>query len=165
MVSRCAWVTDDPLYIAYHDEEWGRPVHDDRKLFEMLTLEGAQAGLSWITILKRRENYRNAFDNFNPQKVSRYDEEKVDELLNNEGIIRNELKTHSVNADAKSLLEIQRKSGSFDRYIRKLVEGKQKINQSKHQEDVPRSSNGPEAMSKDLKNRCFKSIGPRICYA
>jgi len=165
MVSRCAWVTEEPLYISYHDEEWGRPVHDDRKLFEMLTLEGAQAGLSWITILKRRENYRNAFDNFDPQKVSRYDEEKINELLNDEGIIRNKLKIYSVITNAQCFLEVQREFGSFDTYIWQFVDGKPKINQWKHEEDVPSSTKESKAMSEDLKKRGFKFVGPTICYA
>jgi len=162
---RCTWVTDDPIYIAYHDEEWGRPVHDDRKLFEMLTLEGAQAGLSWITILKRRANYRNAFDGFAPELVSEYDELKIDHLMNNEGIIRNRRKIESVVTNAKAFLQVQQEYGSFDAYIWQFVDGKPVMNHYKKQSDVPASTVVSEHMSKDLKKRGFKFVGPIICYS
>src|SRR5699024_9478009 len=120
--NRCTWVTEDPTYIAYHDHEWGRPVHDDQKLFEMLSLEGAQAGLSWLTILKRRENYRAAFDNFDPETVSKYKEEKIQALLQDEGIIRNKLKVRSVVTNAQVFLNVQQEYGSFDKYIWQFVD-------------------------------------------
>lgn len=162
---RCKWVTDDPLYINYHDHEWGRPVHDDRKLFEMLTLEGAQAGLSWITILKRRENYRKAFDDFNPEIISQYDEQKIEALLMDEGIIRNKRKIHSVVTNAQSFLKIQHEFGSFDAYIWQFVGGSPIVNDWESHSEVPSSTKESEQMSKDLKKRGFKFVGPTICYA
>lgn len=162
---RCAWVTDDPLYIKYHDEEWGRPVHDDCKLFEMLTLEGAQAGLSWITVLKRRENYRKAFDGFDPEIISQYDPRKIDKLLNNEGIIRNRRKIASVVTNAKAFLNVQKEYGSFDAYIWQFVKGKPIVNHFESYEDVPTYTEESEQMSKDLKKRGFSFVGPTICYA
>ena len=165
MKKRCAWVTDDPLYKTYHDHEWGRPVHDDRKLFEMLTLEGAQAGLSWLTILKRREHYREAFDQFDVNKISTYDEAKITELLNNKGIIRNKLKIHSVITNARCFLEVQHEYGSFDIYIWQFVGGQPQVNHWPTESDVPSSTKESEAMSKDLKKRGFKFVGPTICYA
>ncbi|SES99267.1 DNA-3-methyladenine glycosylase I [Oceanobacillus limi] len=164
--NRCKWVpTDDQLYIDYHDTEWGRPTHDERELFEMLSLEGAQAGLSWITILRRRENYRKAFDNFEPSIISQYDDEKVEELLQNEGIIRNRLKINSVIKNAKAFQEVQKEFSSFDKYIWQFVGGKPIINHWQSQEDVPASTIESEQMSKDLKKRGFKFVGPTICYA
>src|SRR5476649_569964 len=130
--TRCGWCTTDPLYIEYHDKEWGRPVHDDRLLFEFLILEGAQAGLSWITVLKKRDNYRKAFDNFNAAKVARYNALKVKQLLNNEGIIRNRLKIASAIANAKAYLAVQKEFGSFDKYIWQFVEGKPQQNHFTH---------------------------------
>lgn len=165
MATRCAWVTDDPIYIAYHDNEWGRPVHDDQKLFEMLSLEGAQAGLSWITILKRRENYLKAFDQFEPKKISEYGGTKIDQLMNDKGIIRNKLKIHSVITNAQAFLKIQQAFGSFDTYIWQFVGGKPKLNEWENEEDVPSLTKESEAMSKDLKKRGFKFVGPTICYA
>ncbi|WP_404457410.1 DNA-3-methyladenine glycosylase I [Oceanobacillus kapialis] len=162
---RCAWVTDDPLYIAYHDEEWGVPVTDDRKLFEMLCLEGAQAGLSWITILKRRDNYRKAFDNFQPEIVSKYSEEKVEKLLANEGIIRNKLKVRSVITNAQAFLQVKEEFGSFQSYIWQFVGGKPIVNHWESMEQVPAVTEESERMSKDLKRRGFKFVGPTICYA
>jgi len=162
---RCAWVTDDPIYIAYHDEEWGRPVHDDQKLFEMLTLEGAQAGLSWITILKRREDYRQAFDGFAPEIVSEYDKYKVAELMNNNGIIRNRRKIESTVTNARAFLNIQKEFGSFDTYIWQFVGKTPVVNHYKHHRDVPASTKVSEQMSKDLKKRGFKFVGPVICYS
>lgn len=171
--SRCEWVTNDLDYMRYHDEEWGpRPEkgsliihHDDRYLFEMLSLEGAQAGLSWLTILKRRDNYRKAFDYFNPNIVAHYDEEKIRELLENKGIIRNELKIRSVVTNAQAFLKVQQEFGSFNQYIWQFVEGKQLINHWESIRDVPAKTKESEALSKDLKKRGFKFVGPVICYS
>ncbi|WP_010529296.1 DNA-3-methyladenine glycosylase I [Lentibacillus jeotgali] len=163
--TRCEWVTDDPIYIVYHDDEWGRPTHDDQSLFEMLSLEGAQAGLSWITILKRRENYREAFDHFDPEKVACYDSDKVHELIQNEGIIRNRRKIESVITNAMAFLKIQREFGSFDRYIWQFVGGEPIVNDWDEHAEVPATTKESEQMSKDLKKRGFKFVGPTICYA
>ncbi|TRM11296.1 DNA-3-methyladenine glycosylase I [Lentibacillus cibarius] len=162
---RCAWVTDDPIYIDYHDREWGRPVHDDRKLFEMLSLEGAQAGLSWITILKRRDGYRKAFDYFDPEKVSTYDEHKVSELLQDAGIIRNRRKIESVIKNAHAFLNIQKEFGSFDAYIWQFTGGEPILNDWDTHADVPAYTKESKHMSKDLKKRGFTFVGPTICYA
>lgn len=163
---RCAWVPEeDSLYRDYHDLEWGRAEHDDQKLFEMLTLEGAQAGLSWITILRRRKNYRMAFDQFDPSLIVRYDEEKVQSLLQNEGIIRNERKIRSVIQNAKAFLAIQKEYGSFDTYIWSFVGGKPLVNHWQDASEVPAKTTESEAMSKDLKKRGFNFVGPTICYA
>ncbi|RYG74266.1 DNA-3-methyladenine glycosylase I [Lentibacillus lipolyticus] len=162
---RCDWVTDESIYIDYHDHEWGRPVHDDQKLFEMLSLEGAQAGLSWITILKRRENYREAFDYFDPEKVSTYDEQKVNQLLQNAGIIRNRRKIESVIKNAHAFLNIQEEFGSFDKYIWQFVGGEPMLNDWATHADVPAYTEESEQMSKDLKKCGFKFVGPTICYA
>ena len=163
--SRCSWVTTDPLYLDYHDNEWGRPVYDDRKLFELLTLEGAQAGLSWVTILKRRENYRKAFDNFQPEIIAGYNEEKVESLLQNEGIIRNRRKILSVIQNAKAFLELQAEFGSFAAYVWQFVDGKSLVNHWEQVEDVPAKTEISEKLSKDLKRRNFSFVGPTICYA
>jgi len=162
---RCQWAGTDPLYNLYHDKEWGVPVHDDRKLFEMLNLEGAQAGLSWITILRKRENYRKAFDNFDPKKIVKYDSKKVKQLLANEGIVRNRLKIAAVISNAKSFLEVQKEFGSFDKYIWQFVNGKPIINKRKSIKDIPATTPESDAMSKDLKKRGFKFVGSTICYA
>lgn len=164
-LSRCAWVTEDPLYIAYHDNEWGRPVHDDKLLFEMLILEGAQAGLSWITILKRRENYRKAFDNFNVEVISQYHQEKVEKLLEDEGIIRNRRKVESVIRNAQAFIEVQKEFGSFDAFIWQFVGGKPIVNSWNALSEIPTNTNESIAMSKDLKKRGFNFVGPTICYA
>ena len=164
-INRCGWATNDPLYIDYHDKEWGVPVHDDRKLFEMLILEGAQAGLSWITILKKRENFRKAFNNFDAKKISKYNQSKIDELLNDAGIIRNKLKINAAVQNAKAFLEVQKEFGSFDKYIWQFVDGKQKINSYKSLKDVPAKTKVSDDMSKDLKRRGFKFVGSTICYA
>ncbi len=148
---RCSWVADDPIYIEYHDKEWGRPVYDDRKLFEMLCLEGAQAGLSWITILRRRENYQEAFNSFQVEKISQYDASDVERLVKNEGIIRNRRKIESVIKNAKAVLQIREHYGTFSAYIWKFVDGKPIINQWKDDEEVPNQSEQSIAMSKDLK--------------
>ena len=165
MKTRCAWTTNDPLYLKYHDEEWGVPVHDDRKLFEMLILEGAQAGLSWITILRKRENYRKAFDKFDAKKIAMYDSKKVKELLQNEGIVRNKLKIAAAIQNAKLFLEVQKELGSFDKYIWQFVNGKQITNRWKSLKEIPAKTKESDAMSKDLKKRGFKFVGSTICYA
>jgi len=165
MKERCDWSGTDPLYIEYHDKEWGIPVHDDRKLFEMLILEGAQAGLSWITILRKRENYRKAFDNFDVKKIARYDRRKVKSLLTNEGIVRNKLKIAATIANAKAFLNIQKEFGSFDVYIWKFVGGKPRHNKPKNLKDVPAKTTESDAMSKDLKAHGFSFVGSTICYA
>ena len=165
MKLRCPWASNDPLYILYHDQEWGVPVHDDRKLFEMLILEGAQAGLSWITILKKRENYRKAFDNFDAKKIARYGEKKVKELLRNEGIVRNRLKIGAAIRNAQAVLAIQKEFGSFDTYIWQFVGGRQKANRWKSLQDVPPKTSESDAMSKELKQRGFTFVGSTICYA
>lgn len=162
---RCTWCGTDPLYVLYHDQEWGVPVHDDRKLFEMLNLEGAQAGLSWITILRKRENYRKAFDNFDAKKIVKYDKKKVMKLLKNEGIIRNRLKIAAVISNAKAFLQIQKEFGSFDLYIWQFVGGKPIVNKRLSIKDIPASTPESDAMSKDLKKRGFKFVGSTICYA
>ena len=165
MKTRCTWSISDPIYVDYHDNEWGVPLHDDRFLFEFLILEGAQAGLSWITILKKRENYRKAFDNFDPEKIAKYSDKKVEKLLKNEGIIRNRLKINAAVQNAKSFLNIQKEFGSFDKYIWHFVNGKPKINKWKNLQDVPSKTKESDLMSKDLKNRGFKFVGSTICYA
>ena len=165
MKIRCPWANNYPLMIGYHDREWGVSVHDDSLLFEFLILEGAQAGLSWTTILKKRENYRLAFDNFDPEKVSAYNDQKIEELVENSGIVRNKLKIRSAIVNAKLLLEIQREYGSFDNYIWKFVDGKPIQNKWKKMEDIPSSTLESENMSSDLKKRGFKFVGPTICYA
>jgi len=165
MKTRCKWAGNDPLYQKYHDKEWGIPVHDDRKLFEMLILEGAQAGLSWITILRKRENYRKAFDNFDARKIARYDSKKVKQLLQNEGIIRNRLKINAAIINAKLFLEVQKEFGSFDKYIWRFVNGKPIINRWKNLKEIPAKTIESDAMGKDLKKRGFKFVGSTICYA
>ncbi len=165
MVIRCNWVTTDPLYIEYHDKEWGVPKHDDRDLFELLILEGAQAGLSWITILRKRENYRRAFDNFDPKKVARYDGSKVRELLSDKGIVRNRLKIMATIQNARSLIAVQDKFGSFDEYIWKFVGGKPKKNAWKSLEEIPSKTAESDVMSKNLLSRGFRFVGATICYS
>ncbi|HTY22654.1 MAG TPA: DNA-3-methyladenine glycosylase I [Desulfomonilaceae bacterium] len=162
---RCDWVGDDPTMIAYHDEEWGVPVHDERLLFEFLSLEGAQAGLSWSTILNRRENYRTAFDNFDPDKVAGYSEDKINYLLRNTAIIRNRLKVRSVVTNARAVLGVREEFGSFSAYIWRFVGGRTIQNRWERSIDVPAKTREAEAMSKDLKRRGFKFVGPTICYA
>lgn len=165
MIIRCDWVTDDPLYIEYHDEEWGIPVHDDKNLFEMLILEGAQAGLSWITILKKREYYKEAFDDFDYELIVTYDEGKIEELLANKNIIRNKLKINAAISNAKAFIKVQKEFGSFDKYIWQFVNGSTITNKWSRIEDVPTQTKESEVMSKDLKKRGFKFIGPVICYS
>jgi DNA-3-methyladenine glycosylase I len=167
-VSRCAWAGNDLLYQKYHDEEWGVPVHDDRKLFEMLILEGAQAGLSWITILRKRENYRKAFNNFDVKKIAKYDAKKVEQLLLNDGIVRNRLKIASTIQNAIIYLEMQKEFGSFDKYIWSRfggIGGKPIKNNWKSLIDIQPKTKESDAMSKDLKKRGFKFVGSTICYA
>ena len=161
----CTWAGTDPLYVAYHDDEWGVPVHDDRKLFEMITLEGAQAGLSWITILRKRENYRAAFDNFDPAIVAGYGEEKIAELLADAGIVRNRLKIRGTIQNARAYLEIQREFGSFDAYIWGFVDGKPITNAWTGMGDIPARTELSDAISKDLKKRGFTFVGSTIVYA
>ena len=165
MVERCGWSGTDPLYIRYHDEEWGVPVHDDRKLFEMLILEGAQAGLSWITILRKRENYRKAFNNFDAKKIARYDIKKVRSLLANEGIVRNRLKVEGAIRNAKAFLAVKKEFGSFDAYIWQFVGGRPRQNSRKTLKEIPARTPESDAMSKDLKKRGFTFVGSTICYA
>ena len=162
---RCAWCGSDPLYVAYHDEEWGVPVHDDVKLFEFLTLEGAQAGLSWSTILKKRENYRKAFDSFDIQKIAQYDDAKIQELLQNPGIVRNRLKVRSVVKNANVVLRIQEEFGSFDAFIWRYVDDKPKQNAWKTLSEIPTHTPESDVMSKDLKKRGCSFVGSTICYA
>jgi DNA-3-methyladenine glycosylase I len=161
---RCPWPVDD-LYIAYHDTEWGVPLHDDRALFEFLVLEGAQAGLSWHIVLKKRENYRKAFDRFDPQKVARYNAAKVAALLANPGIIRNRLKIAAAVRNAKAFLAVQEEFGSFDRYIWRFVEGRPIVNTHRSMKEVPARTRESDAMSHDLKQRGFTFVGSTICYA
>jgi len=165
MTHRCEWAGDDPLYVSYHDQEWGVPVHDDRTLFEFLVLEGAQAGLSWITILRRRENYRQAFDNFDPQKVARYNQTKVKSLLQDPGIIRNKLKVNSAVQNAQAFLRIKEEFGSFNKYIWKFVNHQPIINAWTQMNQIPASTPLSETISKDLKKRGFNFVGPTIVYA
>jgi DNA-3-methyladenine glycosylase I len=162
---RCDWVPDDDLYAAYHDEEWGVPLHDDRALFELLTLEGAQAGLSWITVLRKRGNYRKLFDGFDPGIVATYDEDKVAALLADPGIVRNKLKVRSTIDNAKGVLDVQREFGSFDAYIWQFVGGKPIVNAPASIAAVPALSSESETMSKALRKRGFRFVGPTICYA
>jgi DNA-3-methyladenine glycosylase I len=165
MLQRCAWAGSDPLYVAYHDQEWGVPVHDDRLLFEFLILEGMQAGLSWATILKKRENFRRAFDNFDPARVALYGDEKVAALLGDAGIVRNRLKVAAAVQNARSFLEVQEESGTFDAYIWLFTGGKTKKNAWLTLSDIPAHSPESDAMSKDLARRGFKFVGTTICYA
>ncbi|MHC1697193.1 MAG: DNA-3-methyladenine glycosylase I [Geobacteraceae bacterium] len=164
-ITRCAWVGDDPLYRAYHDEEWGVPVHDDKLLFEFLTLEGAQAGLSWLTILRKRSGYREAFAGFDPAAVARFDGAKVGELLVNTGIVRNRLKVESTITNARAFLAVQQEFGSFDAYQWRFVDGRPISNSWQSIGEVPASTPLSDAMSRDLKQRGFRFVGSTICYA
>lgn len=163
--TRCHWASNDPLYIEYHDHEWGVPVYDEQKLFEFILLEGAQAGLSWITILKRRENYRQAFDQFDPYKIARYNEKKLSSLLNDPGIIRNRLKVQAAVLNAQAFLQVKQELGNFTDYLWQFVDGKPIINHWSSASDVPVSTSVSDAMAKDLKKRGFKFVGTTICYA
>lgn len=162
---RCPWCGNDELYIRYHDEEWGVPVHDDIKHFEFLILESAQAGLSWLTILKKRENYRQAYEGFDPKKVAQYDDRKIEELMNNSGIVRNRRKIESSINNAKRFLEVVEEFGSFDRYIWSFVDYKPIKNQWKDISEIPAYTDLAERISKDLKKRGFTFLGPTIVYS
>lgn len=164
-MERCPWCGTDPLYVKYHDEEWGVPVHDEQKHFEFLILEGAQAGLSWITILRRRENYRKAFVNFDPAKVANFDDAKIGELLNDPGIIRNRLKVTAAVNNARRFLEVQQKFGSFDAYLWRFIDSKPVVNTWKELSEIPAKTELSEKISKDLKQQGFKFVGPTIIYA
>jgi DNA-3-methyladenine glycosylase I len=165
MKVRCEWAESDPLSREYHDKEWGVPVHNDRKLFEFIILEGMQAGLSWLTILRKRENFRKAFDNFDPKKIARYDKRKIKELLANPGIIRNRLKIAAAIQNAKTFLAIKKEFGSFDKYMWQFVNGKPKVNTWEKMSDLPARSAESDEMSQDLKKRGFRFVGSTICYA
>jgi len=162
---RCPWPGGDPLYQRYHDREWGVPVYNDRKLFEFLVLEGSQAGLSWITILRKRPAYRAAFDNFDFNKVARYPERKIKSLLQDAGIVRNELKIRSAVQNARAFLEVRREYGTFSKYMWNFTGGKPLQNRWKHLSELPASTPLSDALSKDLKQRGFKFVGSTICYA
>lgn len=165
MAKRCSWCGDDPLYVAYHDEEWGVPVRDDQTLFEFLLLEGAQAGLAWITVLRKREGYRSLFDDFNAQKVARYTDKKLEKLLLDPRIIRNRLKVYGARTNARAFLEVQAEHGSFANYIWDFVDGKPIENKWKSMRDVPATSPVSDKLSKDLKKRGFTFVGSTIMYA
>jgi DNA-3-methyladenine glycosylase I len=165
-MKRCAWVPqDNAAYLAYHDDEWGVPVHDDRRLFEMLTLEGAQAGLSWSTILNKREGYRRVFANFDPGTVARFSGRKVDRLLADPSIVRNRLKVESTVANAREVLRLQEEDGSLDGYLWSFVGGTPKVNRYRSLGEIPAETPESKAMSKDMKSRGFRFVGPTVCYA
>jgi len=161
----CNWPGKDPLMITYHDEEWGTPLHDDRKLFEFMVLDAFQAGLSWSTVLKKRENFRKAFDNFQPEIIADYSDVKIESLLNDAGIIRNRRKIMATVTNAQKFLKIKEEFGTFDKYIWQFTGGKTKMNRWKNLSDLPASSPESDAMSRDLKKRGFKFVGTTICYA
>ena len=165
MTIRCPWAGSDPLYLRYHDEEWGVPVHDDRHFFEMLVLEGAQAGLAWITVLHKREGYRDAFDGFDPAVVAGYDDRRIAALLANPAIIRNRLKIESAVGNARAFLRVQAEHGSFDRYVWRFVDGRPRVNRWRTMAEVPAETPESRALSRDLKRRGFRFVGPTICYA
>ena len=163
--SRCPWGDSHPLYVAYHDREWGLPAHGDRRLFEMLLLEGAQASLSWLTILKKRASYRRAFDRFDPEKIAAYDARKVRALLADPGIVRNRLKVRAFIDNAQAFLDVRREYGTFDAYIWQFVNGRPKVNRWKTMKEVPPRTPESDAMSRDLRERGFRFVGSTICYA
>ena len=163
--NRCSWCGDDPLYVAYHDQEWGVPLHADQQLFEFLILEGAQAGLSWLTILKKRDAYRKAYYQFDAGKIARFNSRSVDRLLNNPGIVRNRLKIEASITNARAFLNVQDAFGSFDNYIWQFVNHHPIQNRWHHLKDIPVSTNDSIQMSKDLQHRGFRFVGPTICYA
>jgi DNA-3-methyladenine glycosylase I len=165
MPRRCDWVSDDPLYIQYHDEEWGVPEHDDRRLFEMLLLEGAQAGLSWITILRKRENYRTAFAGFDPARVARFAAAKVERLLQDPGIVRNRAKVEAAVVNARCFLKIAREEGSFSEFAWQFVDGQPLVQRWRSLQEMPAKTPVSTAMSKELRRRGFKFVGPTICYS
>ena len=162
---RCAWCGTDPLYVRYHDQEWGVPVHDDRQLFEMLILEGAQAGLSWITILRKRPAYRKAFDRFDARRIARYDARKKRALLKDAGIVRNRLKIEAAVTNARAFLAIQKEFGTFDAYLWRFVGGRPIVSRLATHKDLPARTSASDAMSRDLKKRGFRFVGSTICYA
>ena len=162
---RCPWAESDPLYVTYHDAEWGVPLHDDRALFELLTLEGAQAGLAWITILRKREGYRAAFDGFDPERVAGYDRRKVGALLKDPGIVRNRAKVEGTVQNARAFLKLMHEAGSFDAHLWSFVGGRPKVNRFRSMRDVPPETRESRAMSEDLRGRGFTFVGPTICYA
>jgi DNA-3-methyladenine glycosylase I len=162
---RCSWCGDDPLYMAYHDQEWGVPLHADRQLFEFLILEGAQAGLSWLTILKKRDAYRTAYYQFDAEKIARFNSRSIERLLNNPGIVRNRLKIEASIDNARAFLEVQDVFGSFDNYIWQYVDHHPIQNRWRHLKDIPASTNESIQLSKDLQQRGFRFVGPTICYA
>ena len=164
-MERCNWVTTDPLYIKYHDEEWGKPVYDDETIFEFLVLEAFQAGLSWITILRKRENFRNAFDHFDYQRIATYTDEKIEELMQNAGIVRNRLKILATINNAQRFMEIQQEFGSFSTYIWSFVNGKPMVNTFKTIQEVPATTDISDVLAKDLKKRGFKFLGSTVMYA
>jgi len=164
-LKRCDWVGDEPLYREYHDNEWGRPCRDERALFELLILEGAQAGLSWITILRKRENYRRLFDNFDAAKIARYTPKKIEKLLQDPGIVRNRLKVEAAVINARAFLELQKEPGGFSGFVWSFVDGKPMRNQRRSIKEVPASTPESDAMAKALKKRGFKFVGTTICYA
>lgn len=164
-VKRCDWCTEDPLYVAYHDTEWGVPLHDDRRLFEFLILEGAQAGLSWLTILKKRDQYRRAYDGFDPARVARYTRRKQDRLMNDAGIVRNRRKIEASILNARAFLDIQDEFGSFDAFVWRFTDGRPIQNRWRTLASVPASTPESETMSRELKKRGFKFVGATICYA
>ena len=165
MKQRCDWANSDPIYVEYHDREWGVPEHDDRRLFEFLVLEGMQAGLSWLTILRKRDHFRKAFDGFHPEKVARYGQKKVKQLLSDEGIIRNRLKIESAIQNAKAFLQVQEEFGSFDRFMWQFVNGNPKKNRWRTLKDIPATTAESDAMSRELRARGFRFVGSTICYA
>ncbi len=165
MTKRCTWCGSDPQYMAYHDEDWGMPVYDDRLLFEMLVLEGAQAGLSWLTILKKRDNYRKAFHDFDAARIACYDQQEIDRLMQDDGIVRNRLKIESTIKNAKGFLQIREEFSSFADYLWRYVDGKQIVNEWKNLSDIPARTKLSDQLSKDLKKRGFNFVGPTICYA
>lgn len=165
MIKRCTWCLSNEKMIDYHDKEWGVPLHDDRKLFEFIILDAFQAGLSWNTIINKRDNFRKAFHNFDAAKIAKYSQAKIDKLLNDEGIIRNRLKIYSTIDNAKAFLKLQKEFGSFDKYIWQFTGYKTIVNKHKHIKSVPATSKESDAMSKDLKSRGFRFVGSTICYA
>lgn len=165
MTNRCPWCGDDPLYVAYHDEEWGVPCHDDRRLFEFLILEGAQAGLAWITILRKRESYRRAFAEFSPEMISRFGEPEIARLMANPGIVRNRRKIEAAIANARAFLAVQQEFGGFDAYLWRFVDHKPVVNQWRSMNDIPSSTAVSVSLSRDLTARGFRFAGPTICYA
>jgi len=164
-VVRCPWCGEDPLYVAYHDQEWGVPCHDDRKLFELLILEGAQAGLSWITVLRKRENYRRAFAGFDPERIARFDAQDVERLAGDPGIVRNRLKIAATVTNARRYLETRERFGSFDHYLWRFIDGQPRRNHWRNLSEVPAETPESRAMSKDLIRQGYKFVGPTICYA